>query len=207
MQGDILGDLANACYPDGSTPPAADVVRVATLLFGAGQDTTSTLLGNALRIIAERPDLQVQLRADPGLIPDFIEEVLRISGPVKATFRLARKPTSLGGVDIPVGTTVMMTTAAVNRDPRRFDDPAEFRLGRPRAKEHLSFGRGVHTCPGAALARAEARISLERLLTRFDDISVDPYFHGVAGERRFEYLPTYMFRSLRRLHLRFTPAV
>ena len=178
----------------------------ATLLFGAGQDTTATLLGNSLRIIAERPDLQQALRADPGLIPNFLEEVLRISGPVKAAFRLARKPTSLAGVDIPVGATVMIATAAVNRDPRQFDSPAEFRLGRPEAKDHLSFGRGVHVCPGAPLARIEARISLERLLTRLGDIQVDTEFHGPAGARRFAYVPTYQFRTLQALHLRFTPA-
>ena len=204
--GDILSELANANYPDGTTPDAMDVVRVATLLFGAGQDTTATLLGNAMRIIAERPELQAQLRADPALIPNLLEEVLRFSGPVKSTFRLARKPTSLGGVDIPVGTTVMITTAAANRDPRKFDSPAEFRLGRPRVKEHLSFGRGIHACPGAALARTEARISLERLLARFDDISVDADFHGSATDRRFAYLPTYVFRALRELHLRFSLA-
>ena len=205
-QADILSDLANAKHPDGSTPDVADVVRVATLLFGAGQDTTATLVGNCLRIVAERPDLQAQLRADPSFIPGFIEEVLRIGGPVKSTFRLARRPTSLGGVDIPVGTTVMITTAAVNRDPRKFDDPAEFRLGRPAMRDHLSFGRGPHACPGAQLARNETRITLERLLARFGDISLDADFHGPVGERRFAYAPTYVFRSLKALHLRFTQA-
>jgi cytochrome P450 len=205
-QDDILSELANTVRADGSRPEAMDVVRIATLLFGAGQDTTATLLGNALRIIAERPDLQQALRADAALIPDFLEEVLRISGPVKAAFRLARKPTSLAGVDIPTGATVMIATAAVNRDPRRFDSPAEFQLGRPGAKEHLSFGRGVHVCPGAPLARIEARISLERLLARLDDIGVDAEFHGPAGARRFPYVPTYQFRMLQALHLQFTPA-
>ena len=76
-RGDILSELANATYPDGSTPDVMDVVRVATLLFGAGQDTTAALLGNAMRIIAERPDLQTRLRADTALVPDFLEEVLR----------------------------------------------------------------------------------------------------------------------------------
>ena len=205
-QGDILSDLANARYPDGSTPAAADVVRVATLLFGAGQDTTATLLGNALRIVAERPELQQPLRAEPGLIPDFLEEVLRHSGPVKSTFRLARKPTSLGGVAIPVGTTLMNATAAANRDPRHFDHPTEFRLGRPRAREHLAFGRGIHTCPGAGLARTEARISLERMLARLGDIRIDAERHGPADARRCAYLPTYIFRTLKQLHLRFEPA-
>ncbi|MGB8363536.1 MAG: cytochrome P450 [Rhizomicrobium sp.] len=205
-RGDILSDLANTTRTDGSKPDATDVVRIATLLFGAGQDTTATLLGNALKIIAERPDLQAQLRADPSLIPDFLEEVLRISGPVKSTFRLARKPTSLAGVDIPVGATVMITTAAVNRDPRKFDSPADFKLERSDVRDHLSFGRGLHSCPGAPLARIEARISLERLLARLDEIGIDPDFHGPAGERRFAYVPSYQFRTLKALHLRFTPA-
>lgn len=202
---DILGELAHATYADGSIPEAADVVRVATLLFGAGQDTTATLLGNALRILAERGDIQAGLRADPSGIPDFLEEVLRFSGPVKASYRLARKPTSLCGVAIPAGTHVMLTTAAVNRDPRKFENPSEFILGRRGIREHLGFGRGIHTCPGAALARTEARISLERMLARLDDIAIDERFHGPAAQRRFSYAPTYVFRALENLHLRYTP--
>jgi cytochrome P450 len=203
---DIMSELSNATYGDGSTPPVDDIVRVATLLFGAGQDTTATLLGNALRIVAEQPELQARLRADPGSIPDFLEEVLRFGGPVKSTFRLVRKPTSLGGMDLPVGTTVMIATAAVNRDPGKFEAPDEFRMGRPGLKEHLSFGRGIHTCPGAALARTEARISLERMLARFEAIAVDEAAHGPASDRKFAYLPTYVFRALKELHLTFAPA-
>lgn len=202
-QGDILGDLAGATYPDGSVPPVDDVVRVATLLFGAGQDTTATLLGNALRILGERADLQAILRENPAQIPDFLEEVLRFSGPVKSTFRLVRKPFSLGGIHLPVGTTIMITSAAVNRDPRKFASPREFCLGRPGAREHLAFGRGIHTCPGAALARTEARISLERLLARLGEITIDADHHGAPGERHYAYAPTYVFRALKQLHLRF----
>jgi cytochrome P450 len=202
---DIMSELANTTRADGSTPELMDVVRIATLLFGAGQDTSATLIGNALRIVAERPDLQAALRADPALIPDFIEEVLRHSGPVKATFRLAKKPSSLAGVEIAPGATVMITTAAVNRDPRKFEKPAEFQLGRSE-NEHLSFGRGVHGCPGAPLARLETRITLERWLARFSEISLDPDVHGPAGARRFAYQPTYVFRTLQALNLRFTPA-
>ena len=206
-QDDFLSQIANGTFPDGSTPEVMDVVRVATLLFGAGQDTTATLLGNALRLIAENAELQERLRAEPNLIPAFIEEVLRAHGPVKSTYRLARKATALAGVDIPVGATVMITTAAVNRDPCKFDNPAEFQLGRPGAREHLSFGRGAHTCPGAGLARLEARISLERILARLHDIRVNPGIHGTEGQRRFAYQPTYVFRSLKALHLLFTAAI
>jgi cytochrome P450 len=100
----------------------------------------------------------------------------------------------------------MIATAAANRDPRKFAAPDEFRLGRPGLREHLSFGRGIHTCPGAALARAEVRISLERMLDRFSAITLDERRHGAAGDRRFTYLPTYVFRALKELHLTFTPA-
>jgi cytochrome P450 len=202
---DILSELANTRRADGTRPEAGDVVRIATLLFGAGQDTTATLLGSALRILAERPDLQARLRAEPALIPDFLEEVLRIAGPVKSSFRLARKPVTLAGVEIPPGATVMISSAAVNRDPGKFDSPATFRLGRPEAKEHLAFGRGLHGCPGAPLARIEARVSLERLLARLDDIRIDPAAHGPAEARRFAYVPSYQFRTLQALHLRFAP--
>jgi cytochrome P450 len=204
-RGDIMGQLANAEFSDGSTPTAMDVVRVATLLFGAGQDTTATLLGASLRILAEQPELQAQLRADRALIPDFIEEVLRHSGPVKSTFRLARTATEIGGVPVAPGTTVMITTAAVNRDPRKFADPATFQLGRPSPKDHLAFGRGPHTCPGAALARIETRISLNRILDRLGAIALDSKHHGPEGNRRFRYKPTYVFRALQQLHLTFVP--
>lgn len=203
---DILTELAHAQFPDGTLPAVVDVVRVATLLFGAGQDTTATLLGNGLRILAERPDLQELLRRDPSRIADFLEEVLRFCGPVKSTFRLARKATTLGGIDIPAGTTVMIVSAAVNRDPRKFEAPDEFRLGRRGIREHLAFGRGLHTCPGASLARTEAQISLERMLARLDAITLDESRHGPADARRFTYLPTYVFRALQELHLTFEPA-
>jgi cytochrome P450 len=205
--GDILSELATAKYPDGSTPPVGDVVRVASLLFGAGQDTTATLLGNALRLLAQDPGLQQQLRDRPSLIPSFIEEVLRFEGPVKSTFRLARKPVTLGEHKIAPGTTVMITTAAANRDPRKFDQPATFTLGRSGAKEHLSFGRGIHTCPGAALARAQTRISMELLLRHFGQIALDPAEHGPTHAPRFAYQPTYVFRTLAALNLTLSPDV
>ena len=110
-RGDVLSDLAAAKYPDGSTPEVVDVVRTATFLFGAGQETTAKLLGAALQILCDRPDLQQQLREDRSLIPTFVEETLRMESPVKTTYRLARKSTCVGGVDIPAGTTVMVSPA------------------------------------------------------------------------------------------------
>ena len=203
---DVLTQLALAQYPDGSTPEVAAVVRTATFLFAAGQETTARLLATAIRYLAEYPELQGELRAHRERIPDFIEEALRIESPVKADFRLARRATTVGGVQIGAGTPVMMLNGAANRDPRRFECPAEFRVDRPNAKDHVAFGRGAHSCPGGPLARAEGRISLERILDRAHDIRLSEEHHGPATARRFHFEPTWILRGLRELHIEFTPA-
>jgi cytochrome P450 len=204
-RGDVLTDLALAKYPDGSTPDVTAVVRSASFLFAAGQETTARLLATSLKYLAEYPELQDELRAKPELIPNFIEEALRIESPVKADFRLARRATTIGGVDIAPGTPVMLLNGAANRDPGRFECPAAFRLDRPNAREHIAFGRGAHSCPGGPLARAEARISLERILDRTRDIRLSEEHHGPAGARRFSYEPTWVLRGLHDLHIEWTP--
>ncbi len=202
---DVLSDLALAKYPDGSTPDVVAVVRTAGFLFAAGQETTARLLATGLKYLAEYPELQDELRAHRERIPGFIEEALRIESPVKADFRLARRAVNVGGVDIAPGTPVMLLNGAANRDPRRFEDPAEFKVDRPNAKEHLAFGRGAHSCPGGPLARAEGRISIERILDRMRDIRLSEEHHGPPGARRFEYEPTWVLRGLHDLHIEFTP--
>jgi len=203
---DVLTGLATATFPDGSTPDVIDVVRVAANLFAAGQETTVRLLSSSLMLIAEDPELQQALRDGRDLIPNFIEETLRMESPVKGDFRLSRVPAKVGDLEVPAGTTVMLVNAAANRDPRRFDDPATFDITRENARHHMAFGRGVHTCPGAPLARTEARVSLERLLDRTADIRIDESHHGPAGARRYHYVPTFILRGLTRLYLEFTPA-
>ncbi|MCU1456544.1 MAG: cytochrome [Actinomycetia bacterium] len=205
-QGDVLTDLALAKYPDGSTPEVTAVVRSATFLFAAGQETTARLLATSLKYLAEYPQLQDELREEPELIPNFIEEALRIESPVKADFRLAKRAATIGGVDIAPGTPVMLLNGAANRDPGRFECPAEFRLDRPNAREHIAFGRGAHSCPGGPLARAEARISLERILDRTRDITLSEEHHGPVGARHFSYEPTWVLRGLHDIHIEWTPA-
>jgi cytochrome P450 len=203
---DVLTDLALATYPDGSTPDVLAVVRIATFLFAAGQETTARLLATALKYLAEDQGLQDQLREERDLIPNFIEEALRIESPVKADFRLARRAATVGDVRVESGTPVMLLNGAANRDPRRCECPAEFQVDRANAMEHLAFGRGAHSCPGAPLARAEGRISIERILDRMGDIRLSDEHHGPAGNRHFTYEPTWVLRGLRELHLEFTPA-
>ena len=203
---DVLTGLATATFPDGSMPEVIDVVRVAANVFSAGQETTVRLLGTALQRIGDDPGIQTRLRHDSSQIADFVEECLRYESPVKGDFRLARTGATVGGVDIPAGSTVMVLNGAAGRDPRRFEDPDDFRMDRPNAKEHLAFGRGPHACPGGPLARAETRISIERLLARMLDIRISESVHGPVGARRYDYVPTYILRGLTNLHLEFTPA-
>jgi cytochrome P450 len=204
-QNDVLTGLATATFPDGSIPEVLDVVRIAANLFAAGQETTVRLLSSAVKLIAEDPDLQAQLRADRGLIPNFIEETLRMESPVKGDFRLSRVPTNVGGVDLPAGTTVMLVNAGANRDPRHFEDPQTFMIDRANARTNLAFGRGIHTCPGSPLARAEARISLERLLERTTELRISESEHGPARARSYRYVPTFILRGLVELHIEFLP--
>jgi cytochrome P450 len=203
---DVLTRLALGTYPDGSTPEVTAVVRTATFLFAAGQETTARLLAVGLKYLSEYPELQDELRAHRERIPDFIEEALRIESPVKSDFRLARRPSTVAGVDIAAGTPVMLLNGAANRDPRRFDDPAEFRLDRPNARDHIAFGRGAHSCPGGPLARVEGRVSIERILDRMRDIRLSEEHHGPPSARHFQYEPTWILRGLHELHIEFTPA-
>jgi cytochrome P450 len=180
-------------------------VRTATFLFGAGQETTAKMLSAAMRVLGDRPDIQQQLREDRSAIPIFIEECLRMDSPVKSVFRMARKTTKLGDVDVKAGTTVMVSPGAANRDPNRFEEPHEFRLDRKNVREHIAFSRGIHSCPGAPLARVEGRVSLERILDRMADITIDSDKHGPEGQRTYTYEPTFILRGLTDINIKFRP--
>ncbi|WP_395396984.1 cytochrome P450 [Novosphingobium sp. BL-8A] len=205
-QDDILSELSNALYPDGTLPDQMDIVKLGMFMFGAGQDTSAKLLGNAMRYIVDQPGLQDRLRADPSLVPALIEEVLRLEGSTKQTARLARKDTRIGDREIRAGTKIMLSLAGANRDPRRWDDPQAFQLDRPKIKEHVAFGRGAHTCAGAPLARVEVRIILEKLLKFTSNIDLDEARHGPRGARKLDFEPSFIIRGLSELHLKLTPA-
>ena len=204
-QQDILTEMATQAFPDGSRPEVVDLVRIATFLFIAGHETTARLLASALRVLAEDADLQGALRRDRALIPNFVEEILRLESPIKSDFRLTRVATTLGGVDLPAGTTMMLLLGAANRDPAHFDCPAQLRIDRPNARQNVAFARGVHSCPGGPLARIEGRVTIERILDRMSRIEISEAHHGPPGARRFDYVPLYILRGLEALHLEFAP--
>lgn len=203
---DVLTELATAKYPDGTLAPLLEVVKSSMFLFAAGQDTSAKLLGNSIRFLAENSELQQELREHTSLIPAFIEEMMRLEGSVKATFRLTKKTTSLGGVELKAGQPVVVAVSAGNRDARRWEAPTEFRMGRPKIKEHMGFGRGAHTCLGAPLARAEVRVLLEQFLRQTSKIALNEAHHGPPGDRRLSYEASYIIRGLNDLYVDLEPA-
>jgi cytochrome P450 len=193
---DVMSRLASVRFPDGEMPEVMDVVRIAAIVFAAGQETTARLLSSGMRFLAEQPALVEQLRSDTAAIPNFVEECLRLESPIKGSFRLALQDTTLAGVDIPAGSVLMAMIGAANRDPRVFEDPDRLDVTRSNARRNIAFGHAEHFCPGATLARTEARISFERILARLDDFQlIDP--------ASLSYLETFILRGLNDLPVRF----
>jgi cytochrome P450 len=193
---DYMSELAHVRYPDGELPAVEGVVRLASILFAAGQETTARLIAAGMHVLAQRPALATELRGDPSGIPNFVEECLRLEGPIKSTFRLALQDTKVGDLDVAAGTIVMGSIGAANRDARVFEEPDRFDPRRRNARRNIAFGHGEHFCPGASLARAETRIAFERLLARLDDFQlVDP--------EALRYAETFIIRGLEALPLRF----
>ncbi|MGE3692100.1 MAG: cytochrome P450 [Novosphingobium sp.] len=200
-QGDLLTELATAKYPDGEEVPLIEAVKNAMFLFAAGQDTSAKLIGNSLRFLCEDPELQAELRADQSKIGPFLEEVLRLEGSTKTTFRLAKRKTRIGDLEVPAGQRITVFVSAANRDPRRWEDPHAFKLGRPKIKEHLAFGRGAHVCAGAPLARKEVEVLYQKLFEHTSDIRLNEKHHGPKGARRIDYEPSFIIRGLANLHV------
>jgi cytochrome P450 len=161
------------------------------ILLSAGGESTTSLIGNSVRILADDLDLQRRLRANPALVPAFVEEVLRLEAPFRQHMRWVPKGTNLGGVEIPEGSTVLMMWGAANRDPAKFERPDEVDLERPR--RHVTFGSGIHTCLGNALARLEARVVLQTLLRLTDEFVLNqeqpPTRVKSLAVRRYHALP------------------
>ncbi|NUU21556.1 MAG: cytochrome P450, partial [Streptomycetaceae bacterium] len=126
-------------------------------------ETTRNLIGNCLYWLASNPDLYAAVRADRGLLSVLIEESLRLDSPVQILVREAVRPTDVPGERLETGDRVVLGIASANRDETVYPEPDDFRLDRPRPRDHLAFGAGPHICPGAALARTETMAVLEQM--------------------------------------------
>lgn len=186
----LIADLA-ARYASGELEQAP-ALGIMLTLFGAAGESTASLLGSAAWILADRPEIQQQLRDNPELLGVFIEEALRFESPFRGHYRHTWRDTTLAGVEVPADSHLLLMWGAANRDPEHFEAPNEFRLNRTSAKDHVTFGKGVHFCVGAALARLEARIVLGMLLERTSWIEA-----ADVGE----WLPSILVRRRQRLQL------
>lgn len=161
----------------------------------AGHDTTTTVIGNSVVALLRNPDQLARLRADPGKIPAAVEELLRYDAPVPhSTFRYATEPVPIGGMTIPAAAQVIICLAAANRDRGRYPHAELLYIDRAKAS-HLAFGRGIHHCLGAALARMEGQLALGSLLRRFPQLrlAVPP------AERRWGHGDGLVLRGLSEL--------
>lgn len=149
-----------------------EVVQFVALLLVAGNETTTNLIGNAVKALLRHPDALARVAADPALVPSLVEETLRWDAPIQLVFRLAKRTTAVAGVEIPEGAIVAALIGSANRDERRFADPDRFDLDRD-SQGHIAFGFGRHFCLGASLARLEARVALEALVPRLTRARLD----------------------------------
>jgi cytochrome P450 len=202
---DLLSELIHLRIADGSDGVTddrpltdAELLTIVEQIFTAGNETTANLIGNAIVFLTRNPALMSRLRADFSLIPAFLEEMLRTQAPQRITVRLIKKRVELesGRVAEP-GDLVIAHLGAAGYDEKTFDCPYEFDIDKKRAK-HLAFGHGPHFCPGAELARAEARIALEVLFSRIDDIRL-------TDEENLRRVPVYSLLGWERVDIAFTP--
>jgi cytochrome P450 len=169
---DLISTLL-AAEIDGQKLTVPELLGFCALLLVAGNETTTNLIGNAVLCLAESPGTMDRLLEAPDLLPQTIEEVLRFRSPVQSMYRMTVAETTLGDDIIPAGAPIVAWIGSANRDGQQFQRAAEFDVDR-NPNRHLAFGHGIHFCLGAPLARLEARIALEALLSRLPGLSVAP---------------------------------
>ena len=172
-QEDLISGLAHAEL-DGERLSDDEIFSFLRLLLPAGVETTFRSTGNLLYLLLAQPDQLESVRADRSLIPQAIEEALRLETPLLNITRLATRDTEIGDVAVPEGSTIMLMLAAANREETRYEEPDRFDITRDSPKPHMSFGHGPHVCLGIHLARVEMRVALNLLLDRLPELRLDP---------------------------------
>jgi cytochrome P450 len=173
---DVITEMLTAEFKDGAGVQRKltrdEVQTLVNVLAGAGNETTNRLIGWSGKLLSEHPEQRRQLAANPTLIPQAIEEILRFEPPAPHIARYVATDTEFQGKKVPAGSAILLLTGAANRDERRFVNGERFDIQREK-KQHLTFGYGIHSCLGSVLARLEGRVALEEMLKRFPDWEVD----------------------------------
>ncbi|MFZ5663666.1 MAG: cytochrome P450 [Pseudomonadota bacterium] len=185
---DLLSDLVHAQI-DGERPlDDGELLSIVQQLLVAGNETTTATLAEGIILLARNPSELAKAQADPKIIPNMVEEMLRLASASSGIWRVMKADAELGGVTLPAGAMVMMRYAAANRDPERYEEPDRFLADRANARTHLAFGRGIHMCVGNMLSRKEMTVAFEELLPRISGITL-------TDEAAIAYTPNMMLRG------------
>jgi cytochrome P450 len=205
-QDDLLTKLLNARIddddPDITDKRALDMPEMLSIvqqLLVAGNETTTKMLTEMMRLLAENPEQWAKVKADPSRVPSIVEETLRLSTPTQGMFRIATRDVDLAGVHIPKGSRVVVVFMSANRDDGVFDSPDAFDPDRSNLSDHLAFGKGTHYCLGANLSRLEGRVALEEISKRVASFSL-------PATNTYAYHPSFMLRGLVKLDVDIVPA-
>ncbi|WP_426166968.1 cytochrome P450 [Sandarakinorhabdus sp. DWP1-3-1] len=196
---DLLSDLVHARIEGEQPLDDAEILSILQQLMVAGNETTTSTLAGGVLLLIENPAEEAKVRADPKLIPNMVEEMLRLESPTAGLWRVVKQDAELGGVTVPGGSMMMLRFAAANRDPARFENPDAFEVTRKNARSHLAFGRGIHMCVGNMLSRKELAVAFEVLLARISGFRL-------AADADLAHVPNMLLRGLRRLDIEVTRA-
>jgi cytochrome P450 len=195
---DIVSGLIHTPLPEGRYLDDAEILSMLSEILVGGNETTTSAIGAGMKIMLDRPDIVAELRADPALMKNFVEEVLRLETPIQGLYRVTTKDVVLGGVALPKGTPINMRWAAGNRDHAVFPGAEDIDLKRKNAGLHMTFGQGIHHCLGATLARVEMASSFLAVIGRMEDFRYPAGFEGVT------YLPSLLQRTIIELPMEFS---
>lgn len=196
--GDLMSDLVAGVRDDPDGLDMVEAMRVPMNLVIAGHVTVTRAIGNTVVALLQHPDQLARARREPSLVESMMEEGLRYESPAQGLFRTVTEQTELGGVQLPAGARLMVHFGSANRDAAMFTEPEHFDVTRDSAKTHLAFGKGIHACIGAPLARLELRVALPRLLERLPNL-------GLAGPDATERDIIFFARGFTRVEVAWDP--
>jgi len=196
---DIISDIVHARLEGERPLDTAESLSIIQQLLVAGNETTTSAIAEGVLLLIQHPEQLAKLRADATLVPNLVEEVLRLSTPTANMWRVCTKDTEVNGTRIPAGSLIQLRYASADRDERVFDSPQAFDVTRRNARANVAFGYGVHMCIGASLARKEMEVAFRVLLERLGDVALD------CPEGDLVYPPNVLLRGLAALPIRFAP--
>jgi cytochrome P450 len=194
---DMTADLVHARI-EGETPlNDAEILSIIQQLMVAGNETTTNTMAGGLLLLMQNPDQMAKLQEQPALIPNMVEEILRMESATSGMWRIVKEDSEIGGVAVPKGSMLHIRFAAANRDPAKYPSPDAFQVDRQNARTHMAFGRGIHMCIGNMLSRKELTVGFQELFRRLGNFRLAP------GKNDLTHIPNMLLRGLKHLHVEY----